>query len=403
MTETPVQINYPSLEGAECPYPQYEWLREDQPVYRIPGTTDFLVTRYEDAAQVARDWKVFSSVGSRTAHNPFSETGMSKETQSLVEADPPSHRDKRNLCAEAFKPKKLAAQVPTITAICDSLIDDFIDKGEVDLVSEFAEHIPPRVIARMLGFTESDFDWLNGWSRVDNSGLSFLPKDVQERSRVAASRATEHLIEAIEARRDAPTGDELSEMIQRHVERDGQFDLDYILDNTVTLIRGGVITTAHTIATIMLLLLQNPVEMERVRADNRRIATVAEESLRIESPTQWVPRRVTTDTELGGQHIPAGSRVLIMVGAANRDEREFTDPTSFDADRKSAVPHMAFGAGNHFCLGAPLARLEIKIAFERLLTRLSDIRLAEGQDFSHVASAQFRGLKELRLAFTRSG
>jgi cytochrome P450 len=402
MTETPVQINYPSLEGAECPYPQYAWLRRNQAVYRVPGTNDFLVTSYAEATRVARDWKVFSSVGSRTAYNPFSETGMSQETQSLVEADPPSHKDKRSLCAEAFRPKQLAAQVPTITAICDSLIDAFIDRGEVDLVAEYAEHIPPRVVARMMGFTESDYGWINGWSRVDNSGLSFLPKNVQERSRVAASRATEHLMEAIVARRHAPTGDELSNMIQRHIERDGDFDLDYVLDNTVTLIRGGVITTAHTIATTMLLLLQHPTEMQRVRADYGRIATVVEESLRLESPSQWVPRRVTRDTELGGQHIPAGSRVLVMMGAANRDEQEFTDATSFDADRKHTLPHMAFGHGIHFCLGAPLARLEIKIAFERLLTRLSDIRLATGQDFNHVASAQFRGLKELRLVFTHS-
>jgi cytochrome P450 len=401
MTGCPVHINYPSLEGAENPYPQYDWLQAEAPVYQIPGTQDFLVTRYADVATIAKDPATFSSVGSRTLYNPFSETGDRVETSSLIEADPPDHREKRDFCSNAFKPRQLRAREGMIADICHRLIDEMSDRTQIDFVVDFAERLPLLVLVEMMGFSEADIEWLDGWSRVDNGGLSFLPPAVQELQRVDAHGATAHLTATIMDRVDNPRDDELSGMIHRQIARDGAFDLHYVRDNAVTLIRGGVITTAHLISMALLHLLENQAIMAQARADRSTIPAVVEESLRMESPVQWAPRRVTKGTEVAGVAIPAGARVLIMLGAANRDEDAFGAPSVFAPERENVSSQVAFGLGPHFCLGAPLARLESRIAFNVLFDRLADIRLVKGQALDHSPSAQFRGLNHLFVDIER--
>ena len=392
-----VEITYPSLDGAECPYPQYEHLLREAPVYRVPGSNDFLVTAHALVSQAAKDWRTFSSAGSRSEHNPFNETGSGKTTHSLIETDPPAHRAVRDLCAQAFKPSMLTARVPRIEAICDELLDGFAGRGTADLVGDYAEHVPLRVMADFLGFDEADFSWLSGWSRVDNGGLSFLPPEVQEAQRRDAQRATAALSEVLLDRHANPRDDGLSLLIRTYVEH-ADFDLDFLRDNVVTLIRGGVITTAHLIGMTMHLLLEHPPLLDAAAADDAVLRQLVEESLRVESPVQWTPRRVRVDTELGGVPIPAGSRVLLMWGAANRDGAVFPAPEEFRAGRENLAAQAAFGLGPHFCLGAPLARLETTIALSTLLRRLAGIELLP-QDFDHAASAQFRGLNHLYVRF----
>lgn len=397
-----VEINYPSLDGAECPYPQYEWLLSEAPVYQVPGTRDYLVTRHASVVEAAKNWQVFSSAGSRSTHNPFNETGSGTATHSVIETDPPAHRAVRDLCAQAFKPPVLKARVPMIEQVCDDLIDAFIGRGEADLIVDFAEHVPLRVLADFMGFDEADLAWLTGWSRVDNGGLSFLPPDVQEDQRRDAQRATAALNGVLLDRYSHPREDGLSLLIQRQVRDDGEFRLDFLRDNVVTLIRGGVITTAHLIGMTMLLLLQHPEQLAAAATDAAFLKYVIEESLRVESPVQWTPRRVAVDTELGGVPIPAGSRVLLMWGAANRDDETFGAPHEFQADRANVGAQAAFGLGPHFCLGAPLARLETSIALSKLLTRLTGLQLVQPQTLDHAPSAQFRGLNHLYVRFDAS-
>jgi cytochrome P450 len=392
-----VEITYPSLDGAECPYPQYEHLLRAAPVYQVPGSTDFLVTSHALVSQAAKDWRTFSSAGSRSEHNPFNETGSGKTTHSLIETDPPAHRAVRDLCAQAFKPAMLTARIPRIEAVCDELIDAFLPSGEADLVCDYAEHVPLRVMAEFLGFDDADLNWLSGWSRVDNGGLSFLPPDVQETQRRNAQRATAALSEVLLDRHANPRDDGLSLLIRTYVEK-SDFDLDFLRDNVVTLIRGGVITTAHLIGMTMHLLLEHPSLLADAAADEDVLRRLVEESLRVESPVQWTPRRVRADTELGGVPIPAGSRVLLMWGAANRDGSVFASPEEFRADRTNLAAQAAFGLGPHFCLGAPLARLEATMAIGALLRRLSHLELLP-QPFDHAASAQFRGLNHLYVRF----
>ncbi|MFD2421895.1 cytochrome P450 [Amycolatopsis pigmentata] len=397
MNQCPVHVNYPSLEGAENPYPLYDWLRAEAPVYRIPGTTDFLVTRFEDVTAIAKDHETFSSVGSRSRYNPFNETGDGKETQSLLEADPPDHRAKRDFCGNAFKPRRLRARTGRITEICQDLIDDLKGRTRIDFVADFAERLPLLVLTDMMGFSREDLGWLDGWSRVDNGGLSFLPPEVQELQKASAHGATENLTRTILRLADNPGDDELSGMIARQVARDGALDIDYVRDNVVTVIRGGVITTAHLISMTMLKLLEQPGRLRAVREDFSRIPAALEETLRMESPVQWAPRIATRDTSIGGVTIPAGARVLLMFGAANRDGSEFSGSAEFAADRANVHAQVAFGVGPHFCLGAPLARLEGRIAFETFLARVGDIRLVPGQNLDHVPSTQFRGLNALHI------
>jgi cytochrome P450 len=284
-----------------------------------------------------------------------------------------------------------------ISAVCDELIDAFAGAGEADLVCDYAEHVPLRVMAEFMGFDEADFSWLSGWSRVDNGGLSFLPPEVQERQRQDAQRATAALSEVLLDRHANPREDGLSLLIRTYV-ADHDFDLDFLRDNVVTLIRGGVITTAHLIGMTMHLLLEHPPLLAAAAGDEEVLRQLVEESLRVESPVQWTPRRVRVDTELGGVPIPAGSRVLLMWGAANRDDEVFPAAEEFRGGRDNLAAQAAFGLGPHFCLGAPLARLETTIAIAALLRRLSALELVP-QTFDHAASAQFRGLNHLYVRF----
>jgi cytochrome P450 len=213
----------------------------------------------------------------------------------------------------------------------------------------------------------------------------------------------EYLEAAILDRHASPRDDVLSEIVHAQVERDGELRLDYLRAEAGLLLAGGFVTTAHMIASAMLLLLRHPDAHERVRADRSLIKKLLEEALRVESPVQWQPRVTTVDTEVAGVEIPAGSLVLVLLAAANRDDAAFAAADELDLGRPASPPHVAFGYGTHFCLGAPLGRLEGRIAFERLLTRLGAIRLAEGQEaVTSLESTIFRGPKALHLTFERA-
>lgn len=399
MSGAALDITYPSVDAAECPFDQFALLRSEAPVYAVPGTSDFLLTRWEDVAAAARDTSTFSSVHSRTSANAYSELGGARETTSLIETDPPEHKAKRDLFFSLVKPGRLREREPVIEGIVDEVIDGFIDRGSFELVGDFAQPFPARVIVGMLGLDPSDVGWLQPWALTDSAGSSYLPADEQAAQARVAARAGDAILAAVTDRFERPRDDELSGVVAAHVEANGSFDEVFMRDNTATFIRGGVITTAHMISMAMLLLLRHPSEMARVRAEPERIPAMLEEALRVQSPVQWVPRRVTRDVVVGGVSIPAGSRVLLMWGSANRDESEFDSPCAFDPSRERLSRSMAFGLGPHFCLGAPIARLEGRIAFERLLSRMSDIRLGEGNDFTHIPSPAFRGLNRLHLEF----
>jgi len=199
---------------------------------------------------------------------------------------------------------------------------------------------------------------------------------------------------------DDPGDDDLSVHVQRHIELRDEVNVPEIVAETFNLFVGGMITTTHLMANMMMLLTAKPERMARVYEEPGLLTVAIREALRVESPVQFSPRLVTRDTELSGVPLEAGTIVLLLWGSANRDEAVYDDPAEFDLDRKEAKGSMAFGHGAHFCLGAPLSRLEARVAFEQLLARLPDLRLAEGRnDFTVNPTVTFRAQKELFLEF----
>lgn len=396
---------YPSLDGSECPYPFYDTWREEAPVHALADRPNiYVVARYRDVKYVVSHPELFSSVDSRSGLNPFGNVGEATMAgRVMIESDPPHHKAKRDLAFKPLKPGRLTAHEKPIRGFVNDLIDAFAPRGHADLIADFGDRLPILVISYLLGLPAEDHDWIRAWGRLETSGLTWMPKEWQESQRVNAVRMGEYLGEKLRERAENPGDDMLSEMVKVQIERDGEFDLDDVRTQAGSVMAGGVLTTAHSIGSTMLLLLGHPEELARVKADPARIETVINEAIRAESPVQWVPRVAKEDVEVDGTTIPAGSHVLVMWGSANRDPEFWDEPERFDPDRKRLKNHVAFGYGIHFCLGAPLARLESRLAIEQLLSRLPDIRLADDNDFSHIRSPSFRGLQQLNVEFTPVG
>lgn len=393
-------VVYPSVELIECPYPVFELLQEEAPVHKVPGRDEYLVSRYEDIVYVLRHPEVFSNALARQARG---QGDGSEANASTIASDPPAHKAKRALTYSGFTPGRLRTYESVIQSITDTLIDSFIDKGAVEFVEDFASPLPILVFCELFfGNAREDYEKFRRWALLDGSGARYLPGERLEAGEERRRGMKEYLEATILDRHERPRDDILSEMIQKQVERDGALNLPYLRAEAGLLLAGGFVTTAHMIASAMLLMLQNPVQMASVRADHSRIPGMVEEALRVESPVQWQHRVAAIDTEIGGVQVPAGSMLVVMLGAGNRDKAKFEHPEVFDIEREDSNRHLAFGFGAHFCLGAPLGRLEGRIAFERLLHRLDEIELAENNDFTHLDSPLFRGPSSLHLVFKRS-
>jgi cytochrome P450 len=386
----------PSVEGAQCPYPFYDFVRSRAPVYRIPGSNRYLVSRHEEIKQIARHPEIFSNV------DRVPDTPSQLPPEAMIGLDPPDHKRARDIGFIPIKPGRLRGYEGVIRAAAEQIVAGFAADGETELVDQFAAPFSSYVGAAVLGLPakigEEAYDFLA--TPVGGAGIAFASAEVQAAERATWKGMIERMQAEIAARAAHPTDDALTEMLEAQCERDGALDIPYVAAQALTVFLGGITTTAHLIANAMVLLVQHPAEMEKVRADHALIPKMLEEALRLESPAQWSPRRVTQDTELAGVGIPAGSYVLLLYGAANRQDSVFPSPETFDVKRTNATAHLAFGAGGHFCVGAPLARLETRIAFETLLTRLENIRFAPGKnDFRFLASPMFRAYERVWLNF----
>lgn len=355
---------------AANPYPFFKMLRDNAPVVKFGGALGlWVVSRYDDVCRILRDHETFSS------RVDASSMRGEERPPSILFDDPPVHTRMRGLISKAFTPKVIGEQRPAIQKWCDDLVDRMCAKEEADIVAELAYPLPVTVIAHMLGVQDGDLATFKRWSDAiiqnignvlsgDDSGLV----EVNEQFNAYFTEQINHL-------REHPQDNLLSELIHAETEQ-GRLSMDDLLLVCRVLLVAGNETTTGLIINATRAFAEYPEEMARVKADPSLVPAAVEEAVRYYSPFPGTFRRATRDVEIAGVTIPAGDRVVPLLASANRDETQFADPDRFIVGREPNR-HVAFGLGIHYCLGAPLARLEGEIAITTLLKRVRRIEVEE--------------------------
>jgi cytochrome P450 len=323
------------------------------------------------------------------------------EVATFQASDPPVHTWKRRLAALHFRPAQVKLYEPVIRAEVGRLVDVFIDDGRVEFISKFARPIGTRIAFLIVGLPLEDADLAEGWMQYDGQGT---PYQDQARQAVIAGQVREmndYLAAAVRSRLAQPRDDVLTAFVRKHVQRNGE-DLGarHAAADLFSILLGGVGTSQHMLGNTMRLAIENPHWADGHATLGDAVAGLFEESIRLEAPIQWTPRMTTQDVEVGGRTIRGGSHVLLYWAAGNRDERAFAEPERLDTHRPHDQPHLSFGNGAHFCLGAPLARLEARISFETIFSRIANVALV-ADDPEPVDSLAFRGINELQISFDR--
>jgi pimeloyl-[acyl-carrier protein] synthase len=380
------------------PYPTYRQLRTEDPVHHNPMGF-WVLTRYEDVVAALRDPRlakeaIAAFVAARFGA-PVPITGLS-----MLDRDPPDHTRLRSLVSKAFTPRVVEGLRPRVQQIVDGLIARAREKGSMDLIEEFAYPIPVNVICEMLGVPVEDHERFKGWSLDIARGLDsiLLPPDSEVPKRSVASRTAlaEYFRELIAKRRASPRADLLSALIAAE-EAGDKLSENELLATCILLLIAGHETTVNLIGNGTLALLRHPDQLRRLRENPALIGTAVEELLRFDGPVQRTARIPSEDVVIDGRTIAKGEMVMPFIGAADRDPAQFPDPDRLDIGR-SDNRHIAFGWGIHFCLGAPLARVEGQIAINTLVQRLPKLALAtDTPQFRE--SLTLRGLTSLPVQF----
>jgi len=390
----------------------YRLLREREPVYQVPGTGLFVLTRYDDVAMVVRDSERFSNEPEKHGGEPLllcPEANRIYEEQGWPKAfplsqDPPEHKRFRALVNHFFTGARLEAARPLIERHVHRLIDAMPASGEIEFIAAFAEPLPAAIITDLLGLPHEDKEDLKRWSFA--WALPFARGLSAEQEIWVAEQGVEfqHYIKRqIDSRRAAPRDDIISELSHARLQGRSLTDGE-IISMVDHLFIGGNETTAYALASALWLMLRDPAVLEALCADRSRIGAFVEEVLRLESPTQGLYRTATRDTEIRGVRIPKGATLHLRFAAANRDPEIFPEPDCIRFDRSNAMRHMAFSQAEHHCPGSGLSRLEMQIAIEALITRLHKLRLAGGRNsFDHHPGFVLRALKELHIAYDAAG
>jgi pimeloyl-[acyl-carrier protein] synthase len=405
--EQPLDFNPFLPEVHDDPYPFYRQLRERDPVHpSLPGL--WLLTRYSDTSALLRDHHRFSN-DSRNSDlvRMFMQMmgdrqpGLLEEStaRSMLFVDPPDHTRLRNLVSKAFTARVIEAMRPHVQEVVDELIGAFREAAVVDLVSELAYPLPIRVICEMLGIPPEDHDRFREWSAELVLTLDpMITLEIIERGNRAAEAFAEYFAELLAARRAHPRDDLLSALIAAE-DRGQTLTEEELLSTCILLLVAGHETTVNLISNGMLALLRNPDQVQRLRHDPGLIRSAVEELLRFDSPVQLVGRTAMQDVEIGGVRIARGHQVVGIIGAANRDPAQFAQPDRLDIGRPDNR-HLAFSGGIHFCLGAPLARVEAQIAIGTLVRSFPGLRLADEAAIERRETVTLRGLRRLPVALT---
>ena len=382
------------------PYPFYARLRTEDPVHQSPMGL-WVLTRYDDVARVLRDPSFGRKGFDLLLEARFgTEPGQPGLATSMLFRDPPDHTRLRTLVSKAFTPRVIEGLRPHIQQIVDGLLDRVRDARAMDLIADLALPLPVIVISEMLGVPAADRDRFRQWSldiarSLDAIALPVGP-EVIERGNAARRALVDYFRGLIAERRRRPRADLLTGLIAAEEQGD-TLSPPELLATLVLLLVAGHETTVNLIGNGTLALLRHPEQLKKLRAEPSRIGNAVEELLRYDSPVQRTARITTTEVELAGQPLAKGTMVITALGAANRDPAQFAEPDRLDVTRRD-VRHISFGHGIHFCLGAPLARVEGQVAIGALLRRMPDLALAEPTPEWRESSV-LRGLKRLRVSF----
>ena len=403
------------------PYPYYAALRDEAPVYWADGAQAWCVSRYDDVQFVLRNAELFSSdamrtmaMGARPGVNPLEDPEVMQRAltvtqamsfpieelitaRNLIAEDPPRHTEMRNLVNRGFTPRRVAMWEPRVREFAQARVNEMRHAQEIDLVATLAMPLPVLVICEILGVEAERRDDFKRWSdrivaattgstrRVDpaTSGYADAMKELSE------------YIRSVVARRIKQPSDDLISVLVAAQDGAGLSAAETTMFVLLLLVAGNE-TTTHLIGNATNALLSHPSQLARVSADRSLVPSWIEETLRWDGPVQFVSRRTTADVEVGGQRLPPNAYVIAILGSANRDERQWgATAEQFDVTR-NPQGHLAFGFGNHFCLGASLARLEARIALEALLDELPRRERSEPR-VEHIDSFLIRGPKRLLL------
>jgi cytochrome P450 len=406
MTPEPFSFNPLVSPHLENPYPLYARARREAPIFFSPLFATWVVTRYEDVRAILHDPRRFSSSYLfRTPVDPTPEVlavlaHLPPEVGVLVNEDPPSHRRTRALVGKAFQPRQVARMETRISAIAHELIDHMHEAGSADLVRQYTYPLPMRVLLEFLGLPVEDADFIKQWCNdhmlLSVPGIGAAQQLRSAQTEAAFSRYTEALIAA---RQHQPQEDVLSALIHAQVEGERPLDVAELHVLVQQLLFAGHETTTNLLSNTCYALLHDPALWHALRHDLTLSTRIVEEGLRYDAPVQGMFRTTTEDVEMRGVRLPAGARVFVAFGAANRDERIFAHPDRFDIWRPNADQHLAFGHGMHYCLGAPFVHLEACLALEILVQRLPDLHLVPGQPLTYLPSLLNRALQHLQVCW----
>lgn len=390
------------------PYPLYARMREAAPVHYVPfgngGTGTWLLTRYADVRMVLVDPR-FSAQRFAPSLDWMPEELQATLGQALLAIghqllfiDPPEHTRLRGLVNHAFLPRVIEAMRPHIREIVDGLLDSVAAKGGMDVMADIAVPLPTTVICEMLGIPLADREQMARWTQDFGAILGGAQLTLE--TALAALQGIADMmsyLRGIYQNHQAHPRDDLMQAFITAEEHGQTLSEEEILANLVLLFAAGHGTTTHLIGNGLLALLRHPDQMERLRAEPALMPNAVNELLRFDGPVQFTDRRTREEMTIAGQAIPAGANVTVILGAANHDPAQFPHPDDLDLARPEANKLLSFGYGPHFCLGAPLARLEASIVFGALLERFSHLTLLS-DDLSYDPSLVFRGLLALPVA-----
>ncbi|MBM4254751.1 MAG: cytochrome P450 [Deltaproteobacteria bacterium] len=401
----PIHDNLSAPDVIADPYPYFHQLRAEDPVHWNPQWGGWILTRYDDVQASFQDRRL-----SADRMSPFMAGLKKAEAQELqpsyqifskwmVFTDPPQHTRLRMLVNKAFTPRRVEGLRPRIQAVVDELLDRVIPAGQMELIHDFAYLLPVTVIAELLGVPARDHENIKKWSdeiTLFIFGAIGVP-DRRQRAQLAMVEMAKYLKAVIAERRQQPQDDLISALIAAQEQDDALTD-DEIVSTCSLVLFGGHETTTNLISSSVHALLKNPAQKQKLTENPDLISTAVEEFLRYDGPSKSMVRLALEDFELRGKQIKKGQRLLLFQSAANHDPERFPDPDSLDVARQPN-PHVAFGYGIHFCLGAPLARIETAITVNTILRRLPKLRLATDTLEWHPTIVS-RALKTLPVAFS---